>query len=103
MTKECPKCRYQSLSSDSASQKECPKCGLVYAKYEAFLLKKQEKSKKKSEVVDVKLSTSSPPSDTTSNYRKFLLFSVSICLVIGVSLAAFFLIYPKVLHMRTRI
>ena len=36
MAKTCPKCAYQRQESDSAPDYECPKCGIVYAKYESI-------------------------------------------------------------------
>lgn len=30
---QCPKCAYERTASDSAPVYECPKCGIVYAKY----------------------------------------------------------------------
>lgn len=32
--KICPKCQYQRQSTDTAPDYECPKCGIVYAKYD---------------------------------------------------------------------
>ena len=32
--KICPKCNYQRQSTDTAPDYECPKCGIVYAKYD---------------------------------------------------------------------
>ena len=35
MTKKCPKCGYQRVPSDSSPEYECPKCGVIYAKFKA--------------------------------------------------------------------
>lgn len=37
MPKVCLKCGYEWLASDIAPEYECPKCGVVYAKYERKL------------------------------------------------------------------
>ena len=34
---KCPKCGYERRPTDS----ECPKCGIVYAKWEAYVAKKK--------------------------------------------------------------
>lgn len=41
MTK-CPKCDYQRKPNDT----ECPRCGIVYKKYEDYIAKKQQKTDK---------------------------------------------------------
>ena len=33
---QCPKCAYERLAADTAPSYECPKCGIVYAKYQAI-------------------------------------------------------------------
>ena len=42
MGKVCKKCGYERLSTDSAPDYECPKCGAVYAKVEALLQRQAE-------------------------------------------------------------
>jgi hypothetical protein len=34
MTTACPKCGYRRQPSDSAAEGECPRCGIVFAKYQ---------------------------------------------------------------------
>ena len=35
MSRECPKCHYVRVPTDTAPDYECPRCGVVYAKVEA--------------------------------------------------------------------
>ena len=37
MNHQCPKCGYVRLSTDTAPDYECQKCGIIYKKYEAHL------------------------------------------------------------------
>ncbi len=41
MIKKCPKCGYIRGENEISQEYECQKCGIVFAKYEAFLKKKE--------------------------------------------------------------
>jgi len=47
MGKVCKKCGYERLPTDIAPDYQCPKCGAVYAKVDAFLKRKAEEEKQK--------------------------------------------------------
>jgi ssDNA-binding Zn-finger/Zn-ribbon topoisomerase 1 len=38
---ECPKCQYVRVSTDTAPDYECPKCGIIYAKFDPSVLERQ--------------------------------------------------------------
>lgn len=44
MSVQCPKCGYTRTPTDRAPDYECPSCGVVYKKYEAFLRRSAEKA-----------------------------------------------------------
>lgn len=54
MTKICKKCGYQRLSTDTAPDYECPKCGAIYTKVEAYLKKQAEKQLREKEIEEEK-------------------------------------------------
>ena len=43
----CKKCGYERTPADSAPDYECPKCGAVYAKVDAYLKRKAEEEQRK--------------------------------------------------------
>jgi hypothetical protein len=65
--KVCPKCGYARRSTELAPDYECPKCGIIYAKFEEAqhrreaLHREQEEYKKRVEAVAVKRPTPAPP------------------------------------------
>lgn len=44
MSVQCPKCGYTRTPTDRAPDYECPSCGVVYKKYEAFLRRSAEQA-----------------------------------------------------------
>lgn len=63
MNKTCKKCGYERNSEDTAPDYECPKCGAVYAKVEAFLKREQERTEhRKAENLGHKTATITPES-----------------------------------------
>ena len=46
MAKICKKCGYERHISDKSPEYECPKCGAIYAKVDAFLEKEKVEPKK---------------------------------------------------------
>jgi ribosomal protein S27E len=47
MSVQCPKCGYTRTPTDRAPDYECPSCGVVYKKYEAFLGRSAEQAEVK--------------------------------------------------------
>lgn len=47
MSVQCPKCGYTRTPTDRAPDYECPSCGVVYKKYEAFLERAAEQAEAK--------------------------------------------------------
>lgn len=50
MSKQCQKCGYIRQSMDTSPDYECPKCGVVYEKYEAYLNSRRKSEKEKVEM-----------------------------------------------------
>jgi len=48
----CKKCGYKRKTGDIAPEYECPKCGAIYKKVDAYLNKKAEKLKRHEEILN---------------------------------------------------
>jgi serine protease Do len=82
---ECPKCKYKRKAED----RECPKCGIVYSKYEALLSQKQ-----KDEVESVHISRQSISNKGTGVIKFFP--KIIPLFAIGIGALVFFLVLaPK--------
>lgn len=57
MNLKCPKCGYMHQVGDQASMEACPKCGIVYAKYEKILQQKRAKE----QALPATVTVTSPP------------------------------------------
>ena len=66
---ECPKCGYERQPNAA----ECPQCGVIYEKWEAFLDKKQDKDKAKS---------------YKKKQRKKQIILISVCVGVAIIMAA---------------
>ena len=76
---KCPKCSYLRLAADTTPSYECPKCGVVYAKYEA---KQDRLSPNKTEISQtdfkVRKSRNSNTVEVREMFRKYATISIII-------------------------
>ena len=54
MTKVCKKCGYQRQTTESVPDYECPKCGAIYTKVEAYFKKQAEEKLRKKDIEEKK-------------------------------------------------
>ena len=47
MARACPKCGYENPATEAPDSEKCPKCGLIYSKFEAVAERRAEEAQQK--------------------------------------------------------